>query len=312
VKISGFVVQTNSVSLERLVQYQEEGILGNIYVQVEHNVQSGIDRNHEVFPVWKAALPGKVFAWLWGTADAAHDRDRMLAIDENLDPDGWCFNDEAETQFKDRSAVYEAGLGKPMVVSPAGWPAVTPIDFRHAAQYGLTVEFQGYNLEGVNDKTPHYLVNECFQISKLITADPSHPIAWWYRIFFDNLLGPKGKIVRRWAWAQVQRHENGWAVLTEGRNRWWTRVEDRDGYGHFLTDRIVVNRSSTRKVGRVFGIAAYPKIAYSLSVERPHTAAGLKALAAGGRVQGASLRPATLYTLDNASDEVFRALASLN
>lgn len=311
-KVSGYVVQTNSVSLDRLVEYRQEGILGNVYVQVEHNLEPAITRNREVFPVWKEALPGKVFAWLWGTEDAGADAERVAMFDEMLDPDGWCLNDEIDTFFHDRSVVYEACSGKPTVIGPIGYPQISPLDYRHADQYGCLVDFQAYDLNGVNDKDPADLVGALFQVPKVILADPGNDVTWWYRVFFDNLLASGGKIVKRWAWVRARQFEaDNWIALQEGRNTWYTRAENRDGYGYFLTDRVVVNRGNGRKVGRVFGLARYPNIATSLSVERPVTPEQLKALAARGRVENASLRPVTLYTLDNATDAHFRAVASL-
>jgi hypothetical protein len=311
VKVSGFVRDVGSVSLDRMRAYAAEGILGNLYVQVEHNEAPGINRNLAAMDEWKAALPGHIYYWLWGTDSATDDAMRIYGHRLNLGrPHGWLLNDEADTVFADRSTVYVACGDEPIVVSCAGYPQITPIDHRHMSQYGAKVEYQAGGPDGENTFPAGALARECFEVSKVIQRDQANPAVWWYRVFFDNLLGPNQTIVRRWAWGQFEEHGPTEVTLIEGRNRWGVKATDADGYGRTLSDRIVFNRRTKRHVGRVYGLAQAKDIRVSLSVERPVTPAALYALAAQVRAGGAQ-RGVALYTLDNTSDEQFRAVAAI-
>lgn len=314
--VNGFIRDVRSVGNERLRRWYDQGKLGAVYVQVEHNIAETIDANLKAFSTLKMLLPGRVYAWMWGTISPAADAGRVEQWQHRLDPAGFCFNDENETKGHDRSIVYEAAAGKPFVVSTTGLPSISPVCYRVITEYGGKIEFQCYGPAGDNRQdgqgSAHDHVVDAITPPKLIVTAEGSP-AWWYRVFFDNLVGPKGSTLRRWGWAQATKWDPARGVLRlkEGRNLWAVKAHA-TSFGHVLEpERTVFNFRTGRHVGRVYGVTRYPLVGVSLSTERPVSALELRAMASAARVPGAAPRQVALYTLDNTTDEQFDAVASV-
>lgn len=340
-RVSAYV-RNASENLDKAREFDARGFIDRLYVQVHGNEPDLIAANREVFGAYQVSFGvHRVFAWFVGSEDAGEDAELVDDLRIDLSPRGWVPNDEKPVEGHDRTAMLDACMGSgfmtgmhppdPIVVSTTGTPSATAMPYRDYMTHGAQVEIQAYDGSGVNLDAAGVaaLVEDAFQVRKLVITAPGSP-AWWVRLYLDNLLGSKGRIVKRWTWAQAVGFDRGTFVgadddigtlrLLESGNTWGTPARETP-FGYELVGtpddeeeisaRTVFNRRTARQVGHVFGIAPYPQIRVALSVERAIEPAALADLVRHARVAGASIRGIGMYTLDNLTAAHLEAVAAV-
>ena len=303
VSVTAFVEQLNSVGPHRMLDLYKDGSVSAYYVllgpSTKPNVLTNRNQWHDVDMLSALYVPR--WAWYVCTTDQAADVADIQELDFQFKPAGWVLNIEKWLEGAKLETLLSgvAGLGKPIVASLGGSQSASHIwlDYRALDKYAATCNWQAYfdSGEGV---TPSQAVQELYQSTFVLAG-------WEYRHRLGQVYG----------WGKVTRVEAGQKASYDSYKRpgsadGWFSVAARE-WGYTVVSRSLFRNG--KDVGLMMGRAQYNRIAVTLDVTRTAQARAPQEwtpIAASARVPGASRRPCSVYLLDNASDEVVRAIAA--
>lgn len=308
--VAAFVEQLGSVGPDRMLRLVNERTVSSFYVLVgpdEGRPAASANRVawFDVDEISPAFVPRG--AWWICTSDQAADVARITELDAKLNPTAWILDIEKSLEGAKLDVLIGgvAALGKPIVASLGGAysPSHMEFDYRTLDLYRVVCDWQAYFDSG-EGCTPAQAVQELYSSTFVLPG-------WEYR----HRLGAQ------YGWGRVNRVEGAQRALYDSYRRPGTvdgyfsvsqRIaEDGKAWGYNVISRTL--HRDGKDVGLLMGRAAYPKIAVTLDVTRTAQARAPQEwtpIAASARVNGAARRPVSIYLLDNASDEVVRAIAA--
>jgi hypothetical protein len=298
VSINAFVEQLGSVGPHRMANLVAEGLVSTYYVLV--GPEQGRPAATANQAAWGAADVPQ-YGWWVATADQAADAMEIAELDAKLNPAGWLLNVEKALEGADLTTLVAgvAALGKPIVASLGGFQTASHanLDWRTLDRYQVVCDYQAYFDSG-EGPTPAVAVQELYQSTFVVPG-------WTYRHRLGSQYG-WGKVTRVEA-AQKATYDS---YKRPGLEDGWFSVAPRE-WGYSVLSRSLFRNG--KDVGMLMGRAPYAKIAVTLDVTRTAQARAPQEwtpIAASARVPGAARRPISVYLLENATDEVVRAIVA--
>jgi len=221
-----------------------------------------------------------------------------------LNPSFWYLNFEKPMEGYNVALPMQATKPLPTKIS---FNRVEAFDFRRYSLRGAAVHGQAYDGDGnsVAGPYPKDLIAETFMPTKAI-AGGGGP-AWWYRVY--------DRPAKTYRWVQVIGHDSSTNVIelrTASGVFFYTDGFFDGSVLRFNQERYLRKTQQGTQIGAVLGFATYAKLGYALGVTRPISPEMLAALAGEARYPGRALvKNVDIWTLEECSDEQFRAVASV-
>lgn len=296
-KILGFTLDAED-GFDKSLAWSQQGKIGRVVIQAEHWPKA--EANKALFPKYKNALNPlgvAVGAQLWGSEMDTMPA-RIANIRNQVHPNFWSLNIESppkENEGYNLSLIMQATKPEPLFVTYNNLADRIGLDFRRIALRSGEIHGQCYDVDGDYTKGPGLPSDHVTQAMFPLSAyDGGGGAAWWYRV----------KVGKTWFWMQKSGDQ-----MRSPTNM--VVYPDLNG-STFAATRAVRKSPGGAVVGKVFGVAAYHRIGYSLATTRPISPAKIVELASAAKAPGQALcKRASLYTIENATQDQVDALWSV-